>query len=305
MPPETETLAPETVTPAATGAAPAATEAPETVLANPPDNKEAPSDWVPDWREKMAAGDADELKALQRYKSPVDVNKARREAVKRISSGEMKAKLAPDATPEQLTAWRKDNGIPEKAEGYLEKLPDGLVIGDADKPMLASYLEKVHGKNASPEVVAETLNWYYGEQERLAAEQVKADKEYQKVSTDALREEWGPEFRANINSINAFLDTAPATDDGKPLRDLLMEARLGDGTKFGSNPAALKWLARLANEANPAGFVSPGDGRSQTESLETERDGLLAKMRTPSWAADKKSQDRFMQVTAALEKLKK
>lgn len=303
---DTETLAPETDNPATqvTAETTAHATAPETVLAAPESSKPVTPDWAPDWREKMAGGDEKELARLGRFKSPVDVYRSNRELEKKMSAGP--AKLTADATPEQIAEFRKANGIPEKADGYLEALPKGLVIGDADKPMIEGFLNRVHGKNAPPEVVADAIDWYYGEQERIAAAQAQADKEFSLKSSDALREEWGGEFRANINSITAFLDAAPATDDGTPLKDLMMNARLGDGTRLGDNPAALKWLARLASDANPAGFVSPGAGGSQIESAEKELDGLKLRMRTDraGWDKDAKAQARYMQLVSAIEKMK-
>lgn len=242
--------------------------------------KEVAPDWAADWREKMAGGDEKELKRLQRFKSPVDVYKSARELEKKMSSGDIKAKLAVDATPEQITAWRKENGIPEKPEGYLEKLPSGLVIGDEDKPMLESFLADVHGENAPPAVVAKALDWYYRQQEEVIAAQAQEDNNYNQKSVDLLRAEWGAEYRGNINSIRSFLDQAPATDDGTPLKDLLMGARLSDGTMLGNNPAALKWLATLAQESNPAGFISPAAGEAQIATAKNRIKEIETRMRT-------------------------
>ncbi len=313
---EIDTLAPDTGTPAAQGSDTVAAgqdtvqgqdtvKGGDTVLNNPPDGKPTPSDWPANWQEIMAGGDADELKRLMRYKSPVDVNKARSAAEKKISSGQLTAKLASDATPEQITAWRKDNGIPEKADGYLEKLPKGLVIGDADKPLINGFLERVHGKNASPEFVAEAVGWYYDQQEKIVAAQAEADKTYRQASGDALRDEWGAEFRSNLNSIKAFLGTFPADDNGVAFGDLMMGARLSDGTMFGDNPAAMKAMARIVNDLNPAGFVSPGVGGNQLESVETEIAAIQAKMRSdrPAYDKDAKLQARYMQLITARDKL--
>lgn len=299
----------EVQAPATDNPAPVADQAvnptPAVDAAKPADapEKEIAPDWRDDWREKMAGGDAKELARLQRFKSPIDVYKSARELERKMSSGEVKAKLADNATEEQIAAWRKDNGIPEKPDGYLEKLPKGLVIGDADKPLIEGFLNSVHGKNAPPEVVAEAIDWYYRTQEEAVAAQVAADTEFRTTATDALRAEWGGEFRANINSITAFLDAAPPADDGTPLKGLLMDARLGDGTRLGDNPAALKWLAGLAAEANPAGFVAPG--ASQIEGVQTEKakiEKYMAENRT-AYFKDEKMQARYRQLLDAEEKL--
>jgi len=312
---DTETTAPATDNPdgqavitgqdtvvAAQGADTLAAQGNDTVAAA---EKEVIPDWREDWRDLMAGGDEKERKRLDRFRSPVDVYKSNRELEKKMSAGEIKAKLADNATPEQVTAWRKDNGIPETPDGYLEKLPDGLVIGADDKPMLESFLADVHGQNAPPAVVAKALDWYYRQQEEQIAATSLADKTFKQASEDALRAEWGGEFRSNVNSIMSFLDAAPPTDDGAPLKDLLMGARLSDGTMLGNNPAALKWLASLAQEANPSGFVAPSAGTSQLESVETEIATIQAKMRSDRAGYDKdtKLQSRYQTLIMARDKL--
>ena len=265
----------------------------------------APADWPEDWRAKLAGGDDAALKRMERYKSPVEVARALIAAQTRIASGELTTKLPADATEAQVAEYRKANGIPEKAEGYLEKLPNGLVIGEDDKPIVASFLASMHGKNVAPEVVGEAISWYYKVQEAQIADRKKADAEFRLKSEDALRAEWGADYHSNRNSARAFLDTAPPSEDGTPFRDLLLKARLGDGTAFGDNPAAMKWLARLAAEANPAGFISPGAGGSQADSVDEEIRKIEGLMRTDraAYNRDTKMQERYRQLLRAQEKL--
>jgi hypothetical protein len=297
------TLAPEAENPEIK-----AVETPAAVVVGTPATepaKEIAADWREDWRDVMAAGDEKERARLDRFRSPVDVYKSARELEKKMSSGAVKAKLADDATPEQLAAWRKDNGVPEKPDGYLEKLPNGLVIGDEDKPMIESFLADVHGENAPPAVVAKALDWYYRQQESQITEQSAKDKAFQQASEDALRAEWGAEFRGNVNSIQSFLDTAPSTDDGTPLKGLIMGARLADGTMLGNNPAALKWLASLAQDANPSGFIAPGQGLSQVDGIAEEKAKIEDRMRTDrqGYYRDEKMQARYRALLDAEAKL--
>lgn len=299
---------PVAVTPATTpdpakGADTPAAATPSTVLDATEPKTPVQPDWPEDWRERMAGGDADELKRLGRYKSPIDVNKARSAAEKKISSGP--AKLAADAAPEAVAAWRKDNGIPEKPDGYLAALPKGLVIGDADKPLVEGFLARAHAKNADPAVVADMMGWYYEQQEKLAADQSSLDKKQEQEGGDVLREEWGAEFRANINSVKAFLDTAPPLEDGTALSGLLIHARLPNGKMFMNEPAAVRWFARLANDANPAGFISPASGGSQVESMQTELDGINKVMseKPKEYFKNEKMQARWRTLTEAIDKL--
>lgn len=264
-------------------------------------------DWPENWRDLMAKGDAKLRKRLDRFKSPNDITTSFIEAEKRISSGDLKEKLPDDATEEQIAAYRKENGIPEKSEGYLENLPDGLVVGDEDKEIVGSFLERAHAKNADPAVVSDMIGWYYDQQEEAIAMQTEADKAAKQVAEDELRGEWGGEYRANINSMASFLDAAGADANGVPLKQLLLGARLTDGTKLGDNPAAIKWLTKMADEANPAGFVSPSSGLSQIDSVESEIAEIEKMMRTDRTAynKDQKMQDRYLLLLEAKEKLNK
>jgi len=280
--------------------------APKTVMEDTSDKPAAaPADWPEDWRSKLAGDDAKALKAFERFKSPNDMAKSLLEAQKKISSGATRPQLAEGATEEQVAEYRKALGVPDTPDGYLEKINSGLVIGDDDKPLLESFLASAHGKNAPPEFVESALEWYYDLQEKQTAEQSAADSEAKRNGEDALRAEWGGEFRANINAITAFLDTAPTTEDGTPLKDLLMGARLSDGTALGNHPDALRWLSNMASESNPAGFVSPGAGGSQAQSVDDEIASIQKVMRSDRATYDKdpKMQARLLTLLDAQAKL--
>lgn len=252
-------------------------------------------DWPDDWRDKLAKDDSKMRKRLDRFKSPADVLNSWQALEKKLSSGDLKTELPADATDEQVAAFRKEHGIPETPSGYLDKLPDGLVIGEADKDLVNGYIEQAHGHHAAPEVVAATLDWYYKNQEDQIAAQAELDQTTQRANEDDLRAEWGNEYRANLNSINNFLESAPAADDGTPLKDLILGSRMSDGTPMGNHPAMLRWLARLSDDANPAGFISPGAGLSQAESVKDQIDSIEKVMRTDraTYNKDTKMQERL------------
>lgn len=267
--------------------------------------KEVAPDWPDDWRTKLAGDDEKLAKRLQRFQSPKDITKAWLSADQKIASGEYKSDLPDDASDEQIAAYRKERGIPETPDGYFENLPDGVVIGEEDKEMAQAYVERVHGRHADPAVVAESLAWYQDLKEQQIAAQVENDRAVRQKYEDELRAEWGGEYRANINSLNAFLDAAPTADDGTPMKDLVLGSRLSDGTPMGNHPAFLRWMAQMANEANPAGFVSPGSGGSQAESVADELSEIRNVMRTnrARYNKDTKMQERYRALLDAQSKL--
>src|SRR3546814_8159770 len=78
------------------------------------------------------------------------MRKSQRALEQKLSSGEFKKAIGPDATPEQIAEWRKEQGIPEKPEDYDLKFDNGLVIGEADKPLVAEFLKASHATNVTP-----------------------------------------------------------------------------------------------------------------------------------------------------------
>src|SRR5215471_1543289 len=69
-----------------------------------------------DWRERLAGSDAKKLDQLKRYADPSAFASAHFGLTDRIARGELKAPakpLAADATAEQKTEWRKEQGLPE------------------------------------------------------------------------------------------------------------------------------------------------------------------------------------------------
>jgi hypothetical protein len=208
-----------------------------------------------DWREKMAGGDEKVLKQLGRYTTPDQVAKALIEAKHKISAGEFKKPLAADASPEDIAAWRQENGIPEAFDKYEVKLSNGLVIGEEEKPFVDEFLKVAHSSNATPDQVNKMLGWYYETTDARAEEQIKADIEFKREAEESLRTEWGADYKTNLNLLNSVFDAAP-----EGLKQNLMSARMADGSVLGNNPEALKFLAGLAREINPVATVVPGAG---------------------------------------------
>jgi hypothetical protein len=81
----------------------------------------------PDWRARWPATTRRLPKRLARFPGPADLSKSFRSLEQKLSSGEFKKPLAENATPEEKATWRKENGLPEKAEEYVAKLalPNG------------------------------------------------------------------------------------------------------------------------------------------------------------------------------------
>lgn len=256
-----------------------------------------------DWRVKFAGGDEKELKRLARFATEADVFKAYRELEKKKSSGELKAPFPQDGTAEEIAAWRKDNGIPESADKYELNFDNGLVIGENDKPLIDKFVTKMHGENASPAQVKAAIASYYdimAEQQQAIAE---ADVAYKDESLEALREDFGGDFKKNINAVTGLLQSAP-----EGVKEILEASRTPDGKILGNHPDVIKWLANIAFEINPAATVMPNSVSNPGAAINDEiatLEKMVGDRGSDYWkgpSADK-NQARYRELLSARDKI--
>jgi hypothetical protein len=246
------------------------------------------------------AGDDDKLLGfLGRYQS----EKAFVEAAKKdreTARTKQLLKLPDNPTPEEVAAFRKEQGIPDKADAYMASLPDGLVVGDDDKPFVDQFLTSMHGVNAPPAMVNAALETYYGIVETQAAAMADATRQAESSSIEALREEWGLDYKRNLTVMHAHLESLPPS-----VADAFKFGRGADGTPLGYNPDVLKWLTSLALETNPLATVVPGAGANQATAIADEIKTIEGKMRTDraAYNKDEKMQERYRELVGARQKL--
>lgn len=245
--------------------------------------------WGDNWRQQYAGEDTKRLAQLERFASPKAVLDSLFSAQEKIRSGELRSPLPENATPEQVAAYRQQNGIPEKPEGYFEKLPDGLVIGDEDKPLFNSFAEGLHKLNADPKIAQYAVSWYNKLQEDQSAKLAEGDTTAKTATEDELRSEWGADYRANINHIQGFLAQAPEGVAG-----LIENARGADGKAILNDPNVIRWLASVARDLNPMGTIVP-TGSTVGKSLDDEIGEIESFMKTnrTEYRKDEKKQARL------------
>src|SRR3990167_1252839 len=93
----------------------------------------AKGSWPEDWVTRMSKGDQKRAKDLGRYASPEALADGYVNLRKRVDSGELKPTLPKNAKPDDIKAWRKDNGIPDKPDAYDLT---GLQIPAGDKDVV-------------------------------------------------------------------------------------------------------------------------------------------------------------------------
>lgn len=258
--------------------------------------------WGETWRADYAGTDEKLLKRLERYASPKAAIDALVAAQNKISSGELKIPLAKDATPEQIAEYHKDIGVPDTSKGYFEGLPQGLVFGDEDRAGAQRYMDVLHANHIPPAVAHELLKAYSADQEAQVTARIAADESTRNTVEDALRAEWGNDYRTNINSIQGLLGSAPPE-----VSELISNARTPDGTALMNDPKTLRWLVSLAREVNPVHTIVPGagSGAAMGKSVEDEISTIEKFMREnrPAYNKDVKAQNRLLELYGAREKL--
>lgn len=240
--------------------------------------------WPDNWRKEMAGTeDEKEISQLGRYATPADVWRKARELEKQFSSGEYR-KVNPfpeKGTPEEQTAWRKANGIPEAPDKYEIKLKDGKPLADADKAQVESFAKLAHSLNMAPAHVNAAVQWMADQTAQQAQEDAEQDAAEQKTYEDAQRAKWGTEYRRNENLINGLLDKAP-----QGVKDLLLKSRLADGTLVKNHPGMADFLVALALEINPQGTVVPNSTGNIGSAVDDEIKKIEGWMAAPKGSPD-------------------
>lgn len=282
-------------TPAADTTAVAPAAAPAAAPAEPP--ADPPGYWPADWRRTVAKEDAKVQARLERYASPEVALQALIAAQNKISSGELRPKLGKDASPEQLAEWREAHGIPAAPDQYnLGKDVEGM-----DGEWLKKVYAKAHETNQTPDQIKASLGVLKELTLETQARRSEEDQRLKTESEEALRAEWGAEYRRNVNLINSLLDG----EANPELKEKVLGGRLADGTPFGSSPEMMRLLASLALIKNPTGIVVPGSEANPLKGVSEEIAAIEKVMRENrrAYNKDEKMQARYRDLLDARIKL--
>lgn len=255
-----------------------------------------------DWRERVVKGIGEKdreaaIKKAARYTSLETFGAGAWNAMQRAA--QVKDPLPADATPEQTTAWRKANGIPEKPEDYKAALPEGFIIGERDQPIVADFFAKMHAGNRDPKIAAEAVQWYYDSRAKQQQAQGEAISNFGNESVETLRSEWGGEYKGNVNAVINMLKGLP-----EDAAEAIKTARRADGMPLLDDVAVFKAMAQIARELDPTATLVPAGGGQK--GLETELEGIRKVLREDpgKYWSDKKMQDRMAELLGAEQKIK-
>ena len=259
----------------------------------------------PDWRTQMAGEDKEAMKRLARFTDPSMVYKSLRSLETKLSSGEFKKPLAENATAEEKATWRKENGLPEKPEVYVEKLalPSGIVIGEAEKPVVAELAAVAHEDGMEPKTFNNLVSRYYELQDKQRQAKEDADVAFRLESEDVLRKDWqGPNYRRNVTAVENLMETWP-----KGLAVKVLAGRDPDGRKLGDNPDFIKQMAALAFELNPAATLVPAGTTDAGKNVQARIEEIrqIRRNEPDKYNSDKKLQAEELELIEADLKMQK
>lgn len=226
--------------------------------------KEGSTSWPSDWREQFVKDISDEterekaLNQMKRYQSPAEVAKANLAIRQRLSTGEY-SRAMPDPSDEgALKEWRAEQGLPEDPSGYELPVAEGVKYEDMDDNQKAVYegWQKVfHENNIKPELAKSLTNYandiYVAQMEALA----EHDAKMMEASEDALRSDWGADFRPNIKMNIAYLNNTL----GEDMAAKFLDARLPDGTAVKHSVEIAKMLNEAARGSGLTSTFETGD----------------------------------------------
>jgi hypothetical protein len=256
--------------------------------------------WSEKWREEWTGGDEKQAKQLARLTDPKALVKSYFEAQKKLSQRAALPTLPENATPEQIAEYRKAVGVPEDGK-YDVELGGGFVWADADKTVLEDFQKHAHDSNMPAGEFKKALAWYAKWQEAEKSQIVEQDQSFRAQSEEQLREEWGPDYKRNLNATASLF--ANMKDD---LKNSFFMSRMPDGRMIGDHPEMVAFFSGLARELNPAATLVPASGGDPTKGVEEQIAVYEKRMSEDrnAWFKDTKAQEHYSQLLTARDKMK-
>lgn len=285
---------------------PPAAETPPAVETPPAETPPAPTavDWDTVKQSVMDGIEDDKERAsvktlLDRTGDPSKLVAITRELQRAVSDGGRVKIPGADATDEERAAFYKQINQPDNPEGLVEniKLSDGVILGDLDKPVVDDFAKAVHGATTPQEFVDKTVDWYLQLQDQQIAEMDTQDEANRTATQQELRNTWGDGYQREMNIAEMAFKDAPA------VKELLMEARLSDGTVLKDNADAMKWLNHIARQSYEVQtVVQDGEANINTVESEIEEIEKFRRENKSAYFKDEKKQARYRELLGVRER---
>lgn len=234
-----------------------------------------------DWRKAMAGDDAEELKRLERFTDPAMFHKTYRNMEKSFSDAGRVKLPGEGASAEELAAWSKAIGLPEKPDGFEVKAkpPEGYEPSEADKSVLGRLTTKLHEAMSKGYRPADIVNlaheFYYGEATQAA---IDADNRAAEMALEAeadLKSMWGSKFDENARwAIAGVQQFFPGK--GQEELDDFLGLTLSSGHKLGDHPMFLRMMASVGLQHAEDPFFLASKNQNQGFDPEKRKAEIMA-----------------------------
>jgi hypothetical protein len=167
------------------------------------------------------------------------------------------------------------------------------------KPQVDSFLEKMHGVNAQPEVVKQALKTYFEMQAAQDAAYIDEQNILKDKTVTELRQEWGASYDRNINVLKGFVQ-----NQFGDAADSILSATDLNGVPLMNNAAIVRKFAQLAFDNDPIGAVLPSNNQGTIDTINSEISAIEQRMRTDrrGYFKDDTMQARYSQLLEAKNK---
>jgi hypothetical protein len=190
--------------------------------------------------------------------------------------------------------------------GYVNglKLKDGVVPGEADKPLLEAVGTLALERGMPQETVNDFVGLFYDMQQSLHQQRTELDGEHHRESQSALAQELGADFKPTMNVLKTLW-----TEHGTPeVQETILTARTADGRVIGDMPEVVKFLAKLGRELNPAAAILPQGGGHDIKAVTTRKAEIEGMMylngkQNPAYWNDAKVQEEYRGLIDAEQKM--
>jgi len=241
--------------------------------------------WGDKWRDGLARGDAARLKRLERYGTPDAVADALFAAQDRLRRGGQVPQLPDDATDDEVKAFRKAQGIPDKATDYGLAFPDGVEATEADNAALGAFAEFMHARHIAPPAVKAAFEYYTQAQQAARQQRAEAAHELNLQNVAELRKEYpGREFKRSMTIAEEFL--AHHYEGMEQELDMVLQATLPNGVQVKNFAPFIRGLVQMARSYADEEALVGGDGGGGGKTLDAEYKELVDKSATTRLSND-------------------
>lgn len=224
---------------------------------------EATTAATPDWRSSLP-DDLRGEKSLESFKDIAGLAKSYIETKRLVGQRQELKVPGAEATPEERAAFHKALGVPDTPDAYPVQWPEAALNGGLEKEAAAAFLADMHKAGTPPAVLQAAVNWYG----RYVADKAAAAQREAQATLAELKQEWGPNWEANVGRANRALSKYGGDD----LVAFLAQSGLG------RHPLMVRAWANVANELVETGALEtagdlamgPDEARAELAAIDAD-----------------------------------